>query len=493
MRFFPAMSTLTLYTNNFTGNINFLQSLSQLQILDLNSNALSGDVSFLANVTNLLWLILDNNMLRGNVNMLSKLEQLTILSVRNNSLTGTLPLTVHETLNTLDLSQNRIECAESTISISYPHLQYLNISNNNIQNCHLGAFDLRAPAISDLSANSFVCQFPPSPQEVLVFASACTPEPAFVIGIVIASAIFLVILIFLFCYGRCKQIILLTSTVRKSLFLFKWASGTFDITMDVLFMSSIIKSSSDTRGCSALNQKSVLSCPHPFIMFFSSFIRCFDIYIYGRGVFERSVLNLPPEETNIGYTTFAEYIKQQSSMEDSVQNAIDLFAQSCNGVAGCRYQPSLYECSGDGHHVFLRLIWISIGLYALKEFVKSFVIMYSLKRGFVPVRLRLFVGTSLVSPLLCFNPVLLHSVVQHQPSVCELLSTFWYEGVMENFPQLALYVYYNTFLVPLGLGLTGMTAISVTIVSSCVLLMMALRLLMLAYIFYKQDFLIFLC
>ncbi len=113
-------------------------------------------------------------------------------------------------------------------------------------------------------------------------------------------------------------------------------------------------------------------------------------------------------------------------------------------------------------------MYVSLGVYAAKELLKAVVIAVSLCRGEVHIRLRNFVATSLFAPLLVLRARIRYrdDVVGHKPSVSDLMWYFFYEGMCENLPQLALSVYFVLQVNQVGLRWTDVLSIIGTVVGT---------------------------
>ena len=164
------VSYIHLDSNQLTGTISDLSSLTGLTGLDLSNNSLSGTIPDLGSLTGLNYLLLQNNDLDGNfpssmssltalhnLNLsdnslggtipdLSSLTRLTRMQLSDNAFSGTIPDLSSTRLGTLDLSNNQLTGTLGGSSLPNS-LCVINLSNNSLSG-----------TIPDLSSQRRLCQ-----------------------------------------------------------------------------------------------------------------------------------------------------------------------------------------------------------------------------------------------------------------------------------------------------------------------------------------------
>ena len=153
------MIYLDISGNQFTGNISFLNTMHGLHYADLHFNQFSGKIPVLNNIDSIGYLDLSNNQFNGSIptfrksavfqyfnlnnNLLSGSinHQFDSLSspyldifITNNQLSGNVPLHSLAHLHGIDFTNNQLNGTILPINdtIYYNHLQYLNLSHNQL-------------------------------------------------------------------------------------------------------------------------------------------------------------------------------------------------------------------------------------------------------------------------------------------------------------------------------------------------------------------------
>ncbi|KAL5102219.1 hypothetical protein RYX36_006546, partial [Vicia faba] len=127
---------LLLDTNNLSGNLpDELAEMPSLKILQLDNNNFGGNSipSSYGNMPKLLKLSLRNCNLTGPIPDLSKIPQLGYLDLSFNQLNESIPTNkLSENITTIDLSNNKLDGTIPSYFSSLPHLQKLNMKNNQL-------------------------------------------------------------------------------------------------------------------------------------------------------------------------------------------------------------------------------------------------------------------------------------------------------------------------------------------------------------------------
>lgn len=135
---------LDFSTNNLSGSIPGLGSLTQLTHLLLQENNLSGTVpAFLGSLTNLKFLDLSHNLLTGSIpGELNALPNLLTLYISDNQLEGSIPpLNNLIRLQRVNLSRNRLTGAIATQFSASADLEWLILFENQLSGTSLPAFE----------------------------------------------------------------------------------------------------------------------------------------------------------------------------------------------------------------------------------------------------------------------------------------------------------------------------------------------------------------
>mmetsp|Transcript_34079 Transcript_34079/g.67157 ORF Transcript_34079/g.67157 Transcript_34079/m.67157 type:complete len:1151 (-) Transcript_34079:441-3893(-) len=155
------LKELDIRNNRLSGPFPDLSRLTRLLVLDLNNNRLSGSASALSALTGAVAISLNQNYFSGQFPDLSSLSNLTTFSISHNHLTGNLHQNrMPSSLLRLNVAGNQLFEGVKSLSINFPHLNNLNISSNRLDNVELESVIMANPAIIDLSGNSFLCKYP---------------------------------------------------------------------------------------------------------------------------------------------------------------------------------------------------------------------------------------------------------------------------------------------------------------------------------------------
>ncbi|KAK3439550.1 hypothetical protein EUGRSUZ_C04419, partial [Eucalyptus grandis] len=152
-----SLYSLDLSSNNFSGGLpsQLLDSNSSLDNLNVAYNKLQGKIVFSDHTMNLnpLCLRLGHNMFTGDLSFLSSFVNLELLDISNNSFIGKLPRLIANTLDlaVLDLSKNHLDGLIPRELFNLGQLQYLDLSDNNLSGSLASSFI--APLLSHIHLN----------------------------------------------------------------------------------------------------------------------------------------------------------------------------------------------------------------------------------------------------------------------------------------------------------------------------------------------------
>jgi Leucine-rich repeat (LRR) protein len=116
-----SLSALILYENNLSGDLSFLQSYSELVLLDLAYNKVTGELPTWIGerVPKLSYLRLRHNLFSGSIPVqLTQLAYLQYLDLAYNRISGSIP---HTPTNMKAMTQNHIQALENPLLWGYVH------------------------------------------------------------------------------------------------------------------------------------------------------------------------------------------------------------------------------------------------------------------------------------------------------------------------------------------------------------------------------------
>jgi hypothetical protein len=146
---------LSLSSNQLSGGLAPVATLTALMVLDLSSNQLSGGLAPVATLTALTYLYLDSNQLSGSLAPVAALTALALLHVASNKLSGDLaPMASLTGLSTLDLSFNKLSGGLVSLT-KLTALTTLDLSSNRLMGDLAPVANLTALSTLDLSSNQF--------------------------------------------------------------------------------------------------------------------------------------------------------------------------------------------------------------------------------------------------------------------------------------------------------------------------------------------------
>jgi hypothetical protein len=132
----PNVGYADLHFNQFSGKIPVLNNIDSIEYLDLSHNEFNGNIPMFHKSAVFQYFNLNNNLLSGSIN-----HQFDSLSspyldifITNNQLSGNVPLHNLAHLHSIDFTNNQLNGTISPIkdTIYYNHLEYLNLSHNQL-------------------------------------------------------------------------------------------------------------------------------------------------------------------------------------------------------------------------------------------------------------------------------------------------------------------------------------------------------------------------
>ncbi|PRP78689.1 putative leucine-rich repeat receptor-like protein kinase [Planoprotostelium fungivorum] len=166
-----ALKMFNISSNKINGSFPLLHS--SLATLDISNNRFSGDVEFLSTLTSTSYLNISRNQWSGTVPDLTGQKLLMVIDMSRNNLSGSLPsISGLTSLLVADFSRNHF--SGTVPPINNPQLKYLNLRGNNFT--EIGSFQ-RIPSLvyCDMTTSPFLC---PLPYNVISLCNAsCSTGP----------------------------------------------------------------------------------------------------------------------------------------------------------------------------------------------------------------------------------------------------------------------------------------------------------------------------
>jgi Leucine-rich repeat (LRR) protein len=143
-------------TNQITGTIPVISTLTTLQNFLAADNLLHGDLSPIANSGSLRKISFDNNKLTGSLNILTSLKRIAKITLASNYFVGTIPTSLFALtgISTLSFSNNYLTSSLPNITKSLS-LQTINLSDNHLTGIIPASYSLVNIITIDISNNYF--------------------------------------------------------------------------------------------------------------------------------------------------------------------------------------------------------------------------------------------------------------------------------------------------------------------------------------------------
>jgi hypothetical protein len=163
----------------------------------------------------------------------------------------------------------------------------------------------------------------------------------------------------------------------------------------------------------------------------------------------------------------------QTTIENEIgrfQSLCQSFGQECIYTGAVSLTCAENEVFNSRYDTYETLVYVSIGVFLGKEFLKLLAILYCFWLKSVPVNLRYFVSGSLFAPVLLYFriPNFRETIINHNPASWEVYSGLFYDTILETMNQLVITLYYYIVVASTGLSILQLLVLPSNLVSLCI-------------------------
>jgi hypothetical protein len=475
---------LRLSNNTLTVHVpSILFAMPSLDIMLLDWNLLSGPLPFDSILSPLRYLVASHNQLNGILNGFQHVGTLEWLDLSDNRFSGALPSSLPSELFVLELSQNRLTgvvpawrsvsvrrvglgfnelYARAPLSIDLPTVSLVDLSDNPVQARALqaGSVQLQEPGFLNTTRSTLPCPYPVVSKDLIWVRSPCALNLDLLWGLLLASGAMAALA--LLWYHCCHAMKAEGSQTNKPLRVLQalglWVVVVADLVTDGLFNANMLEYVASVPLSS-------VQCLSMNGLFQPAFLPDLAIADYRDQNFTDY---LPLLEEALAVLVVRSELDAVAA-DETVDFVIDAFSAQCTLMDGCIYVADTNVCAKDesfeAFPIFSSLVYVVAGVMASKELVKVVVVVWCTWVGHVPSHLRELCATSVLLPVLALRPHLFRLVMSYETSAVDARWALVSEGLFENFPQLALAVYYAFSVTGTGLSDVEMVSLFLSVLA----------------------------